>query len=584
MVWSPLSNYLLYGETANIQAAAASGIKIGLGSDWAPSGSKSLIGELKVAWLASQNAGGVFSAEQLVRMVTINAAEILGWDAHLGTLEPGKRADIIAVDGKTGDPFMQLIKARDASLTLVLIDGIPRVGQLQFMNRFQLDAPENIHIGSARRILNLAQEDAHPLVQALTLAEATDRLREALQNLPALASQVAEASLAGLEAGSVGSPLSPLRLDLDLDDEPLETAAASLADDVFPMELEAITVADDPTFLPKLEAAGNLPEFIKEGLPGLYGQPRPAPFTAGEQRVQAAGLPAQVNASVQTLRQFLGSWRKFTLEQRKTVVDQALLILEQNYVHLPYKRAMYGIDPVQRLRLLRYQLDQLEGQPLPPDIEFHAELTRIFHSLRDLHTTYRLPYPFRDVVAWLPFLVEEYWDPDSSRRRYIVSKVVGDGDVKRLQGAEVLHWNGTPIETAIAINADHQAGSNPDARHARGLNSLTIRPLDRGLPPDEDWVTVRYRDADGNIGEVRQEWLVFIPRSSSEGEGPAGAEAQVAASFGLDDHTDYIQEARKVLYSPPQVSGARARQRTWGTHLERPGRPANQHALRVPRP
>ncbi len=553
MVWSPLSNYLLYGDTADIGAAAASGIKIGLGSDWAPSGSKSLLGELKVAWLASQNAGGVFSAEELVRMVTINAAEILGWEAHLGTLEPGKRADIIAVDGKTGDPFMQLINARDASLTLVLIDGVPRVGQLQFMNRFQLDAPENIRVGSARRTLYLAQADAHPLVQALTLAEATSRLQDALQNLPALASQIGEAILAGLEAGSVGSPLSPLRLDLEMDDEPLETAAASLADDVFPMELEAITVADDPTFLPKLEAAVNLPEFIKEGLPGLYGQPRPAPFAAGEQRVLAAGLPARVSASVQTLRQFLGSWRKFTLEQRKTVVDQALLILEQNYVHLPYKRAMYGIDPIQRLRLLRYQLDQLQGQPLPPDIEFHAELTRIFHSLRDLHTTYRLPYPFRDVVAWLPFLVEEYWDPESSQRRYIVSKVVGDGEVKRLQGAEVLHWNGTPIETAIAINADRQAGSNPDARHARGLNSLTLRPLDRGLPPDEDWVTVRYRDADGNIGEVRQEWLVFIPRSTLEGQGPDGAEAQAAASFGLDDHTDYIQEARKVLYSPPQV-------------------------------
>ena len=553
MVWSPLSNYLLYGDTADIQAAAASGIKMGLGSDWAPSGSKSLIGELKVAWLASQQAGGVFSAEQLVRMATINAAEILGWEAQLGTLEPGKRADIIAVDGKTGDPFMQLIKARDKSLTLVVIDGIPRVGQLQFMNRFQLDSPEDIRVGSARRILHLAQENAHPLVQALTLAEATRRLDEALQNLPTLASQVADAYLAGLEAGSVGSPLSLLRLDLDLDDEQLETVAASLADDVFPMKLEAITVADDPTFLPKMEAAMNLPEFIKEGLPGLYGEPRPAPFEADERRAVVPGLPERLNASVQTLRQFLGSWRKFTLEQRKTVVDQALLILEQNYVHLPYKRAMYGIDPVQRLRLLRYQLDQLESQPLPPDIEFHAELTRIFHSLRDLHTTYRLPYPFREVVAWLPFLVEEFWDEGGNRRRYIVSKVVGEGEVKRLLGAEILHWNGTPIETAIAINADHQAGSNPDARHARGLNSLTIRPLDRGLPPDEDWVTVRYTDADGNIGELRQEWLVFIPQSVLRGQDPTEAEAPVAAAFGLDDHTDYIQAAKKVLYSPPNV-------------------------------
>jgi len=551
MVWSPTSNYLLYGNTADIAAAAASGIKIGLGSDWGPSGSKSLLGELKVAWLASQHAGGVFSAEQLVRMATIHAAEILGWSAQVGTLEPGKRADIIAVDGKTGDPFMQLIQARETSLTLVVIDGIPRVGQNQLMNRFQLEAPEELHVGSTRRTLHLAQADAHPLVQALTLAEATRRLEEALENLPAFATRVADAFLGGLEAGALGSPLSAVRLDLELDDQPLELMAASLVDDVFPMQLEAITVAGDPTFLPKLEAALNLPKFIKEGLPALYGKPRPAPFQADEPHLQASGVPDRVSSSVQTLRQFLNSWRKFTLEQRKTVVDQALLVLEQHYVHLPYKRAMYGIDPVQRLRLLRYKLDQLEGRPLPPDIDFHAELTQIFHSLRDLHTTYRLPYPFRDVVAWLPFLVEEYWDGE--RQRYIVSKVVGEGEIKRLEGAEVLYWNGTPIETAIAINADHQAGSNPDARHARGLNSFTIRPLDRGLPPDEDWVTVRYRDPAGNVGELRQEWLVFIPQAALAGQDQAGTGTPVAASYGLDDHTDYIQEAKKVLYSPPNV-------------------------------
>jgi cytosine/adenosine deaminase-related metal-dependent hydrolase len=553
MVWSPLSNYLLYGKTADIQAAKDSGIKIGLGSDWAPSGSKSLLGELKIAWLASQQAGGVFTAEQLVRMATINAAEILGWGDHLGTLEPGKRADIIAVDGKQGDPFLQLIQARDASLTLVVIEGTPRVGQRQFMQRFDLDAPEDLRVGGSRRFLYLAQEGSHPLVQALTLAEATDRLRDALQNLPALASQIEQAVFSGLEAGSTGSPLSTLRLELDLDDEPLETAVASLVEDVFPMELEGLTVADDPNFLSKLEAAVSLPEFIKEGLPGMYGQPRPEPFETGERPELAAGLPARVSATVHTLRQFLSSWMKFTLEQRKTLVDQALLLLEQNYVHLPYKRAMYGIDPIQRLRLLRYQLDQLEGRPMPSDIEFHAELTRIFNSLRDLHTSYRLPYPFRDVVAWVPFLIEDYWDGDSGQRRYIVSKVFGEGAAEALDGAEVLYWNGAPIETAIAVNADRQAGSNPDARHARGLNSLTIRPLDRGLPPDEDWVTIRYRGKDGNIADLSQEWLVFIPQLAPGSQGSERAEALAATAFGLDDYTDYVQETRKVLYSPPQV-------------------------------
>ena len=51
MVWSPMSNLLLYGGTADIAAALAAGVRIGIGSDWSPSGSKNLLGELKVAWL-----------------------------------------------------------------------------------------------------------------------------------------------------------------------------------------------------------------------------------------------------------------------------------------------------------------------------------------------------------------------------------------------------------------------------------------------------------------------------------------------------------------------------------------------------
>ena len=61
MVWSPLSNLLLYGSTARVEAARNAGVRIGLGSDWSPSGSKNLLGELKVAWLYSKHLlGGLF--------------------------------------------------------------------------------------------------------------------------------------------------------------------------------------------------------------------------------------------------------------------------------------------------------------------------------------------------------------------------------------------------------------------------------------------------------------------------------------------------------------------------------------------
>src|SRR5262249_27237526 len=48
LVWSPLSNLLLYGDTAKVKDAAARGVLIGVGADWSPSGSKNLLGEMKV--------------------------------------------------------------------------------------------------------------------------------------------------------------------------------------------------------------------------------------------------------------------------------------------------------------------------------------------------------------------------------------------------------------------------------------------------------------------------------------------------------------------------------------------------------
>src|SRR5690606_29232532 len=53
VVWSPLSDLLLYAETTLVDDARARGITVCLGSDWGPSGSKNLLGEMKVARIAA---------------------------------------------------------------------------------------------------------------------------------------------------------------------------------------------------------------------------------------------------------------------------------------------------------------------------------------------------------------------------------------------------------------------------------------------------------------------------------------------------------------------------------------------------
>ena len=136
MVWSPLSNLLLYGDTADIGAAKASGIKIGLGSDWAPSGSKNLLGEMKVASLVSAAGGNVFTARDLVAMATRDAAAILKWENVIGSIEPGKRADLLVIEGRQNDAYLHLINALETDIALVLIDGVARYGRNALIEDF----------------------------------------------------------------------------------------------------------------------------------------------------------------------------------------------------------------------------------------------------------------------------------------------------------------------------------------------------------------------------------------------------------------------------------------------------------------
>ena len=570
MVWSPTSNYLLYGDTARLAQAKASGILISIGSDWAPSGSKNLLGELKVAWLASRAQGDVFTPRELVAMATVNAAKICRWDPLLGTIEPGKRADLLAINGREGDPWMQLIEARETSITLVAIDGVPRVGQPRLMRRFA-GTSEPLRVGRSPRRINLRQQDADPLVADLGLGEASRRLAEAMLNLPELARKLETQSGMGLFSGSSSGGDGQrwqMLADFQEDDEALDLAqgiaAAPLSTLVDrPMQLEGITEADDPGYLRKLMAARNLPDFIKKGLPPLYGKTLALP-PAAQFLKDAPDIPPRVASSTADLKTFLRTSGELTLEERILIVDQALVLLRENYVHLPLKQAMHAVDPVQRLRLLHYRLENEREGELEPEIDFHAEMSGIFNSLRDLHTAYRLPAPFNSRIAWLPFLVEEY--REHGQRRYLLSKLVGNAGPDTLEpGVELTHWNGVPIQRAVAANAERQAGSNAAARHARGLNSLTLRPLARSLPPEEEWVRLTYRDRRGRVREWVQEWLVFEPGAAAGGISPGALQLE-ASALGLDDHTDDIQQVKKCLFAPRV---ARAEERSGGERLRR---------------
>ena len=255
-----------------------------------------------------------------------------------------------------------------------------------------------------------------------------------------------------------------------------------------------------------------------------------------------------------------------TPDQRQLIVRQAKILLEQNYAHLPLKRAMHAVNPIQRLKLLLQRLDHSPADSQTSEAEFHREMIDIFTSVRDLHTNYLLPNPFNKMVAFLPFMVECCFE-NGQRKYYVTNLSDGFTHPTFAPGVEVTHWNGVPIERAVLNQAQRFAGSNPEARHARGVQTLTTRALKITSPPDEDWVIVSYRSADNNNHELRFNWTgtqLGAVGSELETSNPA-----VLSKLGLDLEQSLIQHIRSPLFAPHVVAAEKevAEKKDRGTPL-----------------
>jgi 5-methylthioadenosine/S-adenosylhomocysteine deaminase len=123
LVWSPQSNLRLYGDTTLAADAIRAGMPVALGADWLPSGSTSLLAELKVARRELARQGLDLPAADLVHMITAGAAGIAGLDQHLGSLAPGRPADVLVLERHHDDPYENVTRADPSWVDLVLIGG-----------------------------------------------------------------------------------------------------------------------------------------------------------------------------------------------------------------------------------------------------------------------------------------------------------------------------------------------------------------------------------------------------------------------------------------------------------------------------
>ena len=147
----PTSNMKLASGAAPVVQLANSGVRLGLGSDGAASNNRlDLFQEMRHAGLLAKVTSGdatALNAHELLRMATLNGAAALGLEDRIGSIEPGKAADLCAIrldpleTRPCFDPASHLVYAAGREhVSHVWVNGMPRVenGVLQGCDTDQL--------------------------------------------------------------------------------------------------------------------------------------------------------------------------------------------------------------------------------------------------------------------------------------------------------------------------------------------------------------------------------------------------------------------------------------------------------------
>ena len=217
VVWSPFSNFWLYGATTDVAGAKKQHVAVCVGTDWGPSGTKNVLGEVKVAKLAGEKLGLNLTDRELVTMVTTNPGDALSrcWQKTIGRLTRGAFGDVTVfrADGGAGAPWPRVVSATEDDVMLVVYDGIPRYGDANLMtSAANLTKSSAITIrGRARRFAIPDPDDAN---KAWSWKDITDRIDEVRKD-PKAALEHADA-LRHAFAGPMDASDAPLELILDM--------------------------------------------------------------------------------------------------------------------------------------------------------------------------------------------------------------------------------------------------------------------------------------------------------------------------------------------------------------------------------
>lgn len=145
IIYNPTANMILGSGVCPVGEFVAHGVSLGIGTDgMASNDSHNMIETLKIGALLQKvhrQDPEAASALLLLRMSTIDGARLLGLNDIVGSLEPGKRADVVRFDGNSfgaavvHDPYQQIVYgAGPESVADVWVDGCQLLSEGSFVS------------------------------------------------------------------------------------------------------------------------------------------------------------------------------------------------------------------------------------------------------------------------------------------------------------------------------------------------------------------------------------------------------------------------------------------------------------------
>ena len=163
-IWCPGSNMFMFSRTAKIKEIIEAGVNVSIGTDSPASGELNILDEIRFGKKVYKELyGEELSDELIVHMITTHPAKALRVEKELGSLEKGKKGDLLIISGDPGKPYRSLVNAGFKDIALVVMEGKPLYGDVRFEEIFgnfkeeytkiTIDGTEKLIIGDLNDIM-----------------------------------------------------------------------------------------------------------------------------------------------------------------------------------------------------------------------------------------------------------------------------------------------------------------------------------------------------------------------------------------------------------------------------------------------